>query len=579
MVLKFNKKKKIREANFSIEPDEIFLDSKNLENFDQQQFEGRIEKQIPKKSVLFLGIFFFLIIITFSARLGILQIKKGESYFKRSENNTLGREIIFADRGIIFDRNKVEIAWNEKGANLEKKENNLENMTQIPLRKYKSPGFSHVVGYINYPAKDKSGFFWQTEFIGQDGLEKVYNDKIKGQNGSKIVEIDALGNIHSENIINLPKESDGLFTSLDSDIQSQLYKLIQKHAEAYGFTGGSGVILDVQNGEILAATSFPEYNSEILSLGKDKEIINGYFNDKRKVFINKVVSGLYTPGSIVKPIFALAALNENIIKPSKQIFSSGSISIPNPYFPDQPTIFKDWKAHGWTDMQEAIAVSSDVYFYTIGGGFEDQKGLGIVNIEKYSKMFGIAEKTGVDLLNEKSGNIPNPEWKKENFKGDIWRIGDTYHTAIGQYGFQVTPLEMARTIGAIANSGKLVIPHFLLNDIEKEKIVSIIDIPKEHFEVVQGGMRQTVLSGTATSLYVPYVQVAAKTGTAQIGISKNKVNSWVVGFFPYEKPKYSFVVLMESGPANDTVGASLVMRQLFDYMLIKTPQYLGDPLF
>jgi penicillin-binding protein 2 len=224
-------------------------------------------------------------------------------------------------------------------------------------------------------------------------------------------------------------------------------------------------------------------------------------------------------------------------------------------------------------MVEAIAVSCDVYFYEIGGGFENQKGLGIVNIEKYARLFGFGDKTGIDLGDEKQGIIPSPEWKIINFKGDPWRIGDTYHTAIGQYGFQVTPVEIARAVGAIANNGKLLTPHLILNDTEKEKQISVLDLKKEYFDVVHEGMRAAVTYGTAVALNVPYVQVAAKTGTAQLGVAKNKVNSWVIGFFPYENPKYAFAIMMEAGPSTNGVGASSIMRQLLDWMSINTPEY------
>lgn len=571
-MISFIKKKRNRKIKYSIDPDEIFLDSKNLENFDQQQFEGRIEKQIPKRTIVFLGAFFLLIAISFTFRLSVLQIKKGEAYLTRSENNTLEKTIIFGDRGIIYDRNKIELAWNEKELGFSESEDKEDFVTQVPLRKYKTPGFAHVLGYVNYPSKDSSGNFWQTEFIGKDGLEKTYNEQLKGENGSKILEIDALRNIHSENIINLPKKSEGIITALDARIQAEFFSLIKDFADRYSFSGGAGVIMNIHNGEILTSVSFPEYDPEILSLGKNRDIINGYLNDKRNILIDRTISGLYTPGSIVKPIFALGALKEGIISPDKKILSTGSIAIPNPYFPGQETVFKDWKAHGWTDMKQAIAVSSDVYFYSIGGGFEDQKGLGISRIEKYAKLFAIGEKTNVDLPDERYGNIPNPEWKAKNFNGDIWRVGDTYNTAIGQYGFQLTPLEICRAIGAIANYGKLVTPHLLLNDFQEEEIRQI-DISKEDFDIVHEGMRQAVSYGTAVSLNVPYVQIAAKTGTAQIGVAKNRVNSWSVGFFPYENPKYSFVILMESGPSNGTVGASNVMRGLFDWMSIHSPEY------
>jgi penicillin-binding protein 2 len=331
--------------------------------------------------------------------------------------------------------------------------------------------------------------------------------------------------------------------------------------------------MNAQNGEVLTSTSFPEYDSETLSLGNDSSLINSYITDKRKFFLDRTVSGLYTPGSIVKPFFALGALAEGIIDPSKKILSTGSISIPNPYFPDQKTVFKDWRANGWTDMGQALAVSSDVYFYTIGGGFGEQKGLGIANIEKYAKLFGIGTATGVDLPDEKGGTIPSPEWKLLNFKGEPWRIGDTYHTAIGQYGFQVTPMEMTRAVGSIANGGTLMTPHFLLGDTQKENQTTSVNLTKEDFGVVRDGMRQAVSYGTAVALNVPYVQVAAKSGTAQLGVNKNKVNSWIMGFFPYENPKYAFTIMMEAGPSTNGVGASSIMRQLLDWMSINTPEY------
>ncbi len=555
---------KKRYNNSLVEPDEIFLDSTNLQNFDRQQFEGRIEKPIPKKTIIFLGILFAFITGIFSARLIYLQIQKGEAYYARSQNNTLEKAIIFTDRGIIYDRNKVELAWNKKGEEI-----------SIPIRTYLSPGFSHLLGYVSYPTQDKGGNFWQGEFKGKDGLEKEYDDVIKGENGSKIIETDALGKVYSENIVNAPKKGKDLVTTIDSRIQKELFTLIKNLSESKNFTGGAGIIIDINNGEIITSTSFPEYNSEILSLGKDTPKINNYLTDKSKVFLDRGISGLYTPGSIVKPFFALGALAENIIDPYTKILSTGSISIPNPYFPDQKTVFKDWRVNGWTNMMEAIAVSSDVYFYEIGGGFENQKGLGIANLEKYSKMFGLGTKTDIDLPDEKSGIIPTPEWKLANFKGDPWRIGDTYHTAIGQYGFQVTPLEMARAAAAIANNGKLLTPHLLLNDTKKENSFSQVDLPEEYFEIVHKGMRESVTYGTAAALNVPYVAAAAKTGTAQVGVAKNKVNSWIIGFFPYENPKYAFTVMMEAGPNTNSVGASSVMRELLDWMSINAKEYFG----
>ncbi len=593
MIRKF-RRNKIREAHLFVEPDEIFLDSKNLAKFDTQQFEGRIEKTISKNAILFLGLFFGVFVLVFFVRLGILQIKKGQAYFERSENNTLQEIILFADRGIIYDRNGIELAWNKKGGTFKQvPEEGLVEKVQVEpgkssldeekdtgvdefgVRAYNSPGFSHILGYVKSPTKDSSGNYWQTDFVGMDGLEKVYDEKIRGKNGSKLIEVDAKGKIHSENTVNAPVRGEALYTTLDAKVNKKLYNVIKKTATDSNYAGGAGIIMDVTTGEIIAATSYPEYSSEILSYGKDSKTIESYLTDKRKVFLDKTISGLYTPGSIVKPFFALGALNENLITPEKQIYSAGSISIPNPFDKKKESVFKDWRAHGWTDMAEAIAVSSDVYFYSIGGGFKDQRGLGIARLEEYARLFGIGEKTGVDLPDETDGTIPSPAWKATTFKGDPWRIGDTYNTSIGQYGFQVTPLEMTRAVSAIANFGTLLTPHFILGDTEKENQTRKIDLPKEYFSVVQKGMREAVTYGTALPLNVDFVDIAAKTGTAQVGAKKNKVNSWVIGFFPYENPKYAFTIMMEAAPSSSYISAASVMRNLVDYMYWETPEYFG----
>ncbi len=563
MIRKIIKKNKIKQKNHFVEPDEIFLDSKNLQNFDRQQFEGRIEKPIPKQTVLLLGFLFLFVSAVFGIRLVYLQIAKGDAYLKRSEKNTLQKAILFTDRGIIYDRNKTALAWNKKG----------DGTGTIPLRTYLSPGFSHLLGYVSYPTADKAGNYWQGDFIGKDGLEKQYDAKLKGVNGSKIIETDALGKVYSENIVDAPQAGTDLTTTVDSRIQGELFSLIKNISANRTFNGGSGIIMDATNGEIISTTSFPEYNSETLSLGKDTTTIKGYLTDKSKVFLDRDISGLYTPGSIVKPFFALGALAEGVIDPYKKILSTGSISIPNPFFPGQNSVFKDWKVNGWTNMMEAIAVSSDVYFYEVGGGYQNQNGLGIANLEKYAKLFGFDTKTGADLPGEKLGTIPSPEWKLANFQGDPWRIGDTYHTAIGQYGFQVTPMEMVRAVAAIANNGKMLTPHLVLGDTAKENQTSTINLNKTYFDTIHEGMRDAVTFGTAISLNVPYVNVAAKTGTAQIDNNK-KVNSWVIGFFPYENPKYAFAMMMEAGPsATGSGAAATVMRGLLDWMSVNTPEY------
>lgn len=557
-----------RRVKKNIDPDEIFLDSKNLPNFNTQQFEGRLEKTIPKRSIFAVGLFFLGVSLIFSWQIINLQIIKGEAFFKKSENNTLTRKPIFAERGLIYDRNGVLLSWNAW------EKDDINKLSSPERSYYKEPGFGLLLGYVSEPAKDSSGYYWQDNFIGKDGVEKFFNDRLTGVNGVRITEIDVGGVIQSENMILPPIAGENINLSIDARIQEKMYDSISQMAQNSSFMGGGGAIMDIKTGELLAITSFPEYNGDILSKGDDTKTINSYFTDKRKVFLNRVVSGLYSPGSIVKPFLGYGALVENIIDPFKVILSNGSISIPNPYFPEKKSIFKDHGVFGYVDMKKAIAISSDVYFYEIGGGFENQKGLGIVNIDKYSKLFGIGEKTGINLGGEKDGTIPTPEWKTKTFQGDPWRVGDTYNTSIGQYGFQVTPIQMARAAAGIANMGTMYTPHITLDDKSFEEQITNIPVDNSKMSIIHEGMRMAVTEGTCMALNISSVKVAAKSGTAQVGLGNTNTNSWIVGFFPYENPRYSFALVMERGPKAASGNATRVISEVIDYMSVYTPEYL-----
>ncbi len=538
-----------------LNPDEILLDAYNLPAFDTQQFEGRVERPIKKRTlrVLFgIGCFFILI---FVARLGQIQIARGAYFSEKSDQNSLDRIPVFADRGIIYDRNGIELVWNATRAE-----------DGIPRRAYtRTPGFATLLGYVSYPTKDKQGKFWQFDIVGEDGIEKEFNHAISGTNGVKLIETDVRGEVLSENTIESPEKGENFSLSIDAGIQAELYKGIEALAKQSEYKAGAGAIMDIYSGELLAFTSYPEYDPEILSDGSDAEKIQGYLSSSAKPFLNRLLDGLYTPGSIVKPFLALGALEEGVITPEKIIVSTGKLTIPNPYNPENESVFRDNKAHGPVDMRKAIAVSSNVYFYQIGGGYGSQEGLGIARIEKYVRMFGIGEKTGIGLEGEKEGNIPSVEWKAERFPGDPWRVGDTYNTSIGQYGFQVTPMQMLRGIAGVASRGTLVTPRVtLVGPNEKSERPEKLPIKDEAYSVVQDALRMCVTEGTCTALNLPEVQIAAKTGTAQIN-QNTRVNAWTIGFFPYERPQYAFVVIMENGPIISS-GATHAIRPVFQWM-------------
>lgn len=554
-----------------IAPDEIFLDSHNSPRFDRHQFEGRIERPIGRTALSIFSVSLLIVALGLLYKTFSLQIVKGDDYREQAEQNRLAHSILFSDRGVIYDRTGVALAWNEPFGDALP----LEEEDDFAYRRYATTtGLAHVVGFVSYPKKDDAGFFFQENTTGMSGIEKTYDETLSGTHGTKIIEEDARGKTLSESVIDGPEAGTALTLSIDAAVEHQLGTFMKELAADVGFAGGASVILDVWTGELLALVSVPDYDPNAVSSG-DAEALDRYAADPATPFLNRAISGRYTPGSIIKPFIAIGALSEGIISPEKEIYSDGALRIPNPYDPENPTIMRDWKAHGWTDMRQALAVSSDVYFYTIGGGFGDQKGLGIDRIDEYVTMFKIGQPTGIDLPGEVDGTIPTIAWKKELFPDDPWRVGDTYNTAIGQYGFQVTPIQMARAIAAIANDGLLVTPHLAAGANppaggETERI----DVDVDVLQIVREGMRLAVTEGTSQALQYDDLAIAGKSGTAELGVSKQNVNSWIVGFWPYENPRYAFATVMERGPVTNLIGSASVMRRLFDWMRVNTPQYL-----
>lgn len=539
-------------------PDEIFLDSSNLAGLDHDRFEGRLERPIPRVAFLGLflcGTFIFLGLIIQAANLTLLQ---GEVFAAQSERNRIRPEVIFATRGAITDRNGEVLAENVPGEE------------GFPARSYAHPGFAHLLGYVSYPKKDRAGNYFDTEITGIAGAERAFNDRLKGENGTHLIEEDALGNVESEGTVKPPVDGETIALSIDARVQRAFASAIAELADRIPYRGGSGLMMDIRTGEIIALTSYPEYDPNLLSSGEEADVIASYANDPREPYLDRPVSGLYTPGSIVKPIVAAGAFDDGIISAEKEIVSTGSLVFPNPYDASRPTIFRDWKAHGATDMRSAIAVSSDVYFYTIGGGFGDQRGLGIERLAYWYRAFGFETPTGIELENENSGFIPTPAWKEETLN-DPWRIGDTYNSSIGQYAVKVTALEALRATAAIANDGLLLKPTILKGGTPSGETIAI---GKEALKIAREGMREAVTDGTAIGLN-PYTEVnaAGKTGTAQVGVNNEWYNSWIVGFFPYENPRYAFTVVMERSPAGTSVGGVYVMSQVFAELRQTAPEY------
>ncbi len=559
--MRFWKKKRKAEISF----DEILLDSSNLPSFNTGRMEGRIELPLSERSIYLVGFTFLAIACAFLAQLFNLQVIQGATLATKSEQNRIESGLIVAERGIVTDRYGELVAWNEV---------DITGQYDFPVRAYTDRrGIGQLIGYVSYPQKDRSGVYFRMEYIGRNGVEEAYESRLHGTNGKRLVEENVYGEIISQSIVDAAQSGEALELSIDLALGETMYDLLASTTIENGFRSGAAAMMDVETGEIVALASYPSYDPEVLADGDDAALIQSYNEDDRFPFLNKVIGGAYVPGSIVKPFVAYGALAENIISPEKVIVSNGSLTIPNPYDPENPAIFRDWRPSlGPMTIREAIAYSSNVFLMTIGGGFGDQKGLGITKLSEYYRLFGLGSTTGILLSGEQKGLVPNPAWKREVFD-DEWRLGDTYLTSIGQFGFQATPLQMLRAYSALANGGFLITPHV-------EKGVSgerkNLNLHPEDLEVVHQGMRKTVIQdgGTARALERKDVAIAAKSGTAELGTSKAMVNSWIAGFFPYEKPKYAFILFMEYGPRTNTVGASSVMGKVFNWIAENRPEYI-----
>lgn len=551
------RKIKRRYLNKDIDPEDIFVEAENLPAFDRTQLEGRLEKPISRFSLVGVVIVFLIFGFIFIGKSWNLQISNGEDNFERSTNNRLRFSKVFADRGIVYDKDENPLIWNKP----------RETGDDFSLREYvDEKGFAHILGYVKYPQKDKSGFYYTDVFKGFGGIEEYYNNLIAGENGKKIIETNARQEVVTDNTVSNPKTGERLDLTIDSELQTVLYESIESISKEVGFQGGAGIILNPKTGDVYALVSYPEFNPAVITAGTNTEEIEKMFNDNGNLFLNRALKGLYTPGSIMKPYVALAGLQEGVISPYTEVLSVKRMLVPNPYNPDQPSVFTDWKAHGYVDVKKALAYSSNVFFYQVGGGYSQtgQKGVGISNLEKYFKKFGFGKEFEREFFKGPEGTIPNPEWKEKMFDGDIWRLGDTYFTSIGQYGLQVTPIQVARALTALVNNGRRVEPK--INKSEDVKEILITDIDDRNYKIVKSGMRDVVLYGTGKGLDIPEVNIAAKTGTAELGVSKASVNSWATGFFPYEDPEYAFVIVMEKGSRTNLIGGVAVMRKVLDWM-------------
>jgi penicillin-binding protein 2 len=606
------KRKKSRIDKKEIQPEEILPDRVNLKN----EFNERtLEVSLINKSFYFLFFFVFLVIALLFFRSFQLQVIENDKYSTMAEKNRFKYMSVDALRGVIYDKNMNQLVFNDSEFSLifNKKEGivdgweeNIKEMLEVidleyektinkieeskdrfvvildsvekedliflqlkikdfngfeiskkSFRNYINPNvFSHIIGYTGKISQDEidlsNNEYSADDYIGKSGVERSYEEDLKIVPGKIKIEKDAEGNVKSEEIFSVAQSGNDLVLWIDSDLQLKIYEEIEKIVNDVGSKNAVAIAMDPRNGAVLSMISYPGFNNNLFSGNKNNESLISLFNDPAMPMFNRVVSGNYPAGSIIKPLIGVAALEEGVISSEKQIYSSGKITIPNPWDPLSLSIFTDLASPGWFTMKKAIALSSNVYFYMIGGGYEDQKGLGVEKIKEYLSFFGWGSKTKIDLPNEKTGLIPDPEWKMENIKTK-WTIGDSYNLSIGQGYILTTPIQVVTSFSAIANGGNLFKPMIVWKSLDsngKEVMVNSPEILNSNFidinniEIIRQGMKEAVTYGSAKTLSNLSVDVAAKTGTAQIP-KLGHYHNWVTVFAPYDNPEIVLTIMIE----------------------------------
>jgi len=577
----------------------------------------------------FLIALFLIIWISLLSRVYYLSVHSNRYYEQLSTENTLRTELIAPVRGEILDRNFKPLAINKLGFKIEimphlntekrieklkttlariqkllpmldaekmlkvyqqndsyynhreisvadfisyedilpiySELNLLENVkiSPAPMRYYPYQMIAaHIIGYTaksNQQEIERDPVLKLTGIVGKSGVEKEYNTYLEGVPGERTVQMNALNEEISVLDTRKPVENRNLVLTVDMRLQRYISGLMRGQA-------GSVVVMGL-DGEILAAGSYPEYNPNTFVSGISTEKWNDLINDLDMPFTNKIINGLYPPGSTIKPSIGLIYLS-NGISQWWYVTCTGTMELGNRNF----RCWKSW-GHGKTDIHKAIRESCDDYFY---------KGSLKVGIEKISeglKSFGLGEKTGIDLPNEFIGTIPNRAWKRERYN-EPWYIGETLNTSIGQGSVLVTPLQIAQNTALLAG-GKLPQPHLarMVDNALVPPVYRDVLTPEQKTDlpIIRRAMRQVCShpNGTASAHITTGVPIAGKTGTAQvIGISQaakkrikeedmayyTRSHAWLTTYGPYRKPKYVVTVLIEHGGHGAAAAGEIVSR-------------------
>lgn len=582
-----------------------------VDNYSDNLITGSTSSQGFGKSrgnprIYLLFIFFFLIFAVLFLRAFFLQVVKGEYFRELSNQNRTKTVPIHAPRGIIFDRSGIPLVFNEPGYRivkgnktvlltheqalpiLGKNDNDLEVDS---LRRYAyRQELSHVLGYIGQisPEELKSPLFSEykgNDLIGKDGIESFYEQRLKGIDGRKLLEVDSTGKTLRSLGQDEPISGDNITLSVDLRLQQKTYEAMKNVKK------GAAIVSSV-NGEILSLVSKPSYDANLFTMGQNYKVATStaYANidsvladSQNQPLLNRAISGVYPPGSTFKIVVASAALKDKVIDENFSIEDTGvlkvgAFSFSNWYFTGYG------KTDGKVNVVKGIKRSNDIFFYKLA------EVLGVEKIAKGAAAFFVGKKLGLDLMGEASGILPSEPWKRENI-GEGWYLGDTYHYGIGQGYLLATPLQVNAFTQAIANSGTLYRPHFLKE--KQQEIIAKNLMDKKSHELVRQGMIESCaqggvawplfdfkvknsklkidgknileVKGSSGSAQTRQIVVACKTGTAEHGDTKGTPHAWITLFAPAFNPQIVVTVLAEESGEGSNVAAPIAKQILEEY--------------
>jgi len=609
-----------------------------IDNFKTKQTQ-EAERSVFLNRIIFSSFAILLLGGLIISRLIYLMVIESDALSLRSVNNTLRTQSIPAPRGLIFDRNNEVIAENKPKFQLEmipeqvnQLDNSLLSLTDLGIlskdeiitieervrknyqfksivvkrnlnereiailannrmllkgfdiksrltRNYpQNEIYAHVVGYMgsisksDYERFDPS-FYTGKEQIGKSAIEREYEHILRGAPGKQKLLVNVRGRVMDEIEKDAFSTGNDIILTLNSELQRTAY-------ESMSGKKGSVVALDPRNGEILAMISVPSFDPTAISLGLTQAEFDKLNSDKKRPLFNRAIAGQYPPGSTVKPMLALGALDMGIVDSEYYHTCEGEFRLPNYSRP-----FGDWSTHGSVNTKRAIQASCDVYFY------ESAVEMGIERMSAFLKKFNLGKETEIDLASEKNGVVPNKEWKKNNFKSkqnQNWYLGETVIAGIGQGYMLATPLQLAYATSIIANKGYAYKPHILkqiyLNDTgeilmnEAERTDHLMEIDQQYWDIVFDGMNAVVNEqrGTAYGVFPENSNIAGKTGTSQVFSMDKRSGDDVpeelrdhglfIGFAPINNPEIVIAVIVENG-GGGRVAAAPVAERMFSKFL------------